>query len=359
MPSHNPQLTKLFRDALELCEVTPDESVIVVSQSESRQSYVSGFLNAAESLGCHAESLYLPGFKQPMFPYGGAPSDVFQLDKHIKNDPAIQGAIKGADFIVDTTAEGLVHTEAREIALDNGARILTCWEPPAVLERMFPRDSLRERVEQGVELLEDRTEMRITSEAGTDIVVELGASPPVTEQYGFTDEPGRWDHLVSGFVACYPIDDSPNGTIVMDTGDVLLPQNRYIDHPIEFTVEDGFITEISGEGADTRLIKNYLSMWDSEDPYATSHFGWGLDENAVWETMAFYNKRGMEIRGMDNRSKLGSFMWSTGPNRYVGRDTRAHLDMTMQNCTIELDGEVIIDTGEVRKPELQPQHTDD
>ena len=100
-------------------------------------------------------------------------------------------------------------------------------------------------------------------------------------------------------------------------------------------------------GADTELIKGYLEEWNTEEAYATSHFGWGLHENAIWESLAFYEKRAVDIRGMDQRSKLGGFLWSTGPNRFANRDTRAHLDLAMRNCTFELDGETIIEAGEV------------
>lgn len=354
MGSHLPQLTSLFRNALELCDVTADESVLVVSQAESRDAYVSGYLDAVEALGAHGDSLGLPGFKQPMFPYGGGPSDALNIDNYIQTNRSVQGALENADVVIDTTTEGLIHTKARELVLDNDARMLTCWEPPAVLERMFPREDLRQRVERSEELLESANRMRITSKSGTDVSVEIGRSPPVIGQYGYTDEPGRWDHLVSGFVACYPVDDSPSGRIVLESGDVILPTNRFVERPIEFEIADGFITDMSGDGADKRLLEGYLDRWDDRDAYATSHFGWGLDENAIWETMAFYTKRGMEIKGMDNRSYAGGFMWSTGPNRFVGRDIRAHLDFVVRGCTIRLDGTVVVEDGELAEPTLQP-----
>lgn len=349
-----PQLTGLFRDVLELCDVTPDESVLVVSQPESRDGYEHGMLTAAESLDASVNSLTLPGFKQPMFPYGGSPGGGLDLDNYIQEEPSVKAALKNADMVLDITAEGLVHTKARSLTLDNGARMLSCWAPPAILERMFPRQSLRERVEAGEKMLENTTEMRITSEAGTDVRIQLASDPPTVAQYGYTDEPGRWDNFASGFVATYPESESPEGTIVLDTGDVILPMNRYIDQPVKMVVEDGFVTDIQGASADAELLRSYLSRWDSRDPYGTSHFGFGLDETAVWESIAFFNGTGIDIRGMDNRSYLGSFMWSTGPNRFAGRDTRAHLDFPMRNCSIYLDDDLVIDTGDVVDERLHP-----
>lgn len=352
----SPQLTELFRKELELCDVTPDESILVVTQSESRAVSVNGFLTAAEAIGGHATKLELPGLKHPMFPYGGSPDmmPMLDLDEYISGDPAAQGALKGADFVVDLTAEGLIHTKARSLTLENGARMISCWEPPTILEQMFPRESLRERVETAEELVVAADTMRVTSPAGTDVSVAVGEDPPTVAQYGYTDEPGRWDHFVSGFIAFYPVDGSQEGTIVLAPGDLILPLRRYVDREIEIVVEDGFITEINGGGADAAMIRHYLEVWDDPDAYATSHFGFGLDETAGWENLAAYGTTGLDNRGTNNRSYLGNFMWSTGPNRFVGRDTRAHLDFPMLNCSVYLDDHQVVDEGEIVEPALQP-----
>ena len=64
---------------------------------------------------------------------------------------------------------------------------------------MFPTEGLRKRVEAGEKMLKAAREMRITSAAGTDIRYKLGQYPVIT-QYGFTDQPGRWDNLPGGFL---------------------------------------------------------------------------------------------------------------------------------------------------------------
>jgi len=354
MPSNIPQLTGLFREAMEMSELSADESVLVVSQSESRTSYVQSFMNASESIGAHAESLQLPGFDQPLFPYGGATGNALNTDEYIQSSETTKAAFAAADIIIDLTAAGLIHTKARDFALENDARMLTVWEPPAIIERLFPTEQIRERAEESKRLMQEASEMRVTTEAGTNVTVEFESTSPVLDQYGYTDEPGSWDHLGSALMAAYPVDSSPNGRIVMDVGDVLLPMNRYVDRPIEFHIEDGYITDINGEGADAELVRGYLDHWGTDDAYATSHFGWGLHENAVWESLSFYNQRGLNIRGVEQRSALGGFLWSTGPNRFAGRYTRAHLDLAMRDCTFELDGETIIEHGDVVDDRLLP-----
>ena len=43
----------------------------------------------------------------------------------------------------------------------------------------------------------------------------------------------------------------------------------------------------------------------------------------------------------------GNFLFSTGPNTQGGgtRDTKGHYDVPMRDCTVILDGDVIIDQG--------------
>ena len=88
-------------------------------------------------------------------------------------------------------------------------------------------------------------------------------------------------------MACYPSEVSVNGRIVLDVGEILLPLNRYIGSPIDITIEEGFITNIQGQGLDALLFKQYFESYNDKAVYGTSHFGWGLDETALWEALSF------------------------------------------------------------------------
>ena len=39
------------------------------------------------------------------------------------------------------------------------------------------------------------------------------------------------------------------------------------------------------------------------------------------------------------------FLWSTGANQDAGRFTQGHFDLPMRNCTIALDGRVVVKDG--------------
>lgn len=345
-----PELTAIFEQILELCEVDEDEFVVIAHQSQSRSGYREALLTAINAAGATGLSVELPGLDHSIFPYGGG--SVVDVDSAIEAEPRILDAFRNADLVLDITAQGLVHSRARSIILDNGARMLTINEPPSVLERLVPTEALRERVETATGLLADADQMHISSTAGTDITVAIGDSPPLVDQYGYTTESGRWDGFPAGFAACYPIDDSPSGSIVLDVSDALLPMNRYVEEPVEIEIEGGRITSLERDSYASNLLIDYLEMWDEPGAYETSHFGFGLNQDALWEALEFGEGEG--LMGQDIRGYAGNFMWSTGPNRFVGRDVRAHIDFVMRNCTIELDDTRIVDTGELVHPDLVP-----
>lgn len=55
------------------------------------------------------------------------------------------------------------------------------------------------------------------------------------------------------------------------------------------------------------------------------------------------------------RTFPGNFLFSTGPNTQGGgkRSTRGHLDIPMRDCSLALDGELVIDAGKLVDPAMQ------
>jgi 2,5-dihydroxypyridine 5,6-dioxygenase len=119
--------------------------------------------------------------------------------------------------------------------------------------------------------------------------------------------------------------------------------------PIYLTVEDGHVVEIDG-GLDAALMKEWLEegveFKGDRDPFALSHLGWGLNPQARWDSIALYGGVSERNRAA-SRCFPGNFLFSTGPNTQGGgnRTTRGHYDVPMRNCTIELDGKVVVKEG--------------
>lgn len=328
----------LFRQELLLCGVVAGQTVAIVAPVGAFQERAEGFVLAAESLGARAFVLSLPGQTSEWLG-GVSKTGRTPLAEHAE----LVELLKGADLVIDLVMM-LFSSEQLELQAV-GVRILTCAEPLPVLQRLFPTLELRELVEAAGERLARASVLRVTSENGTDVTYRIGNYPVLTE-YGYTDQPGRWDMWPSGFVATHADDDGVEGTIVLAPGDVLLvPTLHYVREPITLRIEDGYVLEIEGDGLDALFLRDALPPQEEDpDAYAVSHIGWGLNSKAEW---SWFGIPGMF--GMNQRSFAGCVMASTGPNTELGgtRDTPYHIDIPMRDCSLELDGEVIVRAGEV------------
>lgn len=198
-------LNALCLQQLTLSKVQEPETVAVLTRGSERTDLVDAFLWAAQQLGASAFHLRLPPSQST--------SGAWEVgDSGLSRNPRAVEALKGVDMVIDL-AFLLFSKEQFEIQ-GAGTRILTTLEIPEVLGRLMPTPELRERVEFGVETLQAAQSLRVTSPAGTDVTYRLGAYPTLGE-YGYTDEPGRWDYWPAAFVFTGAADDGVDGTIVL------------------------------------------------------------------------------------------------------------------------------------------------
>ena len=337
----NPDNVSLFKQELELCKVGPGVSLAVLSEDDFRAEHAVTFLAAAEELGANAFQVNIKK----------RPGSFFGPGNSLKGNTAAIKALGGADIVIDLV--GLLWSEEQTEITDAGARMLLVIEPIEVLRRMLPTPDDRRRVEAGGQLLGRAKEMRITSPAGTDVTYRLGGYN-VVKQFGYTDEPGRWDAWPGAFLYTAGTDDGVNGTVMINTGDMLLPIMRYVSEPIKLTIKDGSVQTIEGDGLDAELMRGFMSGFDDPRAYAISHIGWGLDHRAKWEFMGT-SEIGHMIGGQDGRSFYGNVLFSTGPNTEVGgtNDTLCHLDIPLKGCSLYLDNQVIVENGKIIPEEMR------
>jgi 2,5-dihydroxypyridine 5,6-dioxygenase len=338
-------LIALFRRELELCKVMPGEVMAVLSGPGTNSDYSAAFVAAGQQLGAEVFRLDVP---KPLQSAGSAPTTAqgalwgrTPLTGH-RSGVAV---LKQASILVDLV--GLLHSPEQVEIQKSGTRVLMVVEPPEVLQRMLGRESARKRVEAGGRALAGASALRITSPAGTDLTYQLGqySRTPIL-QYGYTDQPGRWDHFPGSFVYTWPNEEQSEGMIVLTQGDIIFPFKDYVRSDIRITVRKGRITSIEG-GFDAQHLSHFMASWKDEDAYAMAHIGWGLDEMALWNAISLFNKE--SCIGQDGRSFYGNVLWSTGPNTDVGgkRNTPAHLDIAMRGASLYLDGLPMVEAGEV------------
>lgn len=333
----------LFARELQLCAVKPGEAVVVLTADDEWREHAQVFMAAATRLGAKAFNLNVRR---------GELNAVGVQGRHplVGNELAMR-TLKSASLVIDMV--GLLFSREQAEIQAAGVRILRVMEPFHVLRQMFPTEDLRRRVEHAKRLLEGACELRFTSEAGTDITYHLGQYPVISE-YGYTDEPGRWDHFPSGFSFTQGDDGAIDGTVVLQPGDILCAFKQYVQTPVTFRVEKGIVVDIAGDGMEADLIRSYIESFDDPRGYAISHIGWGLNEKARWYQFSVTRRLPAE-HVMNALSFYGNVLFSLGPNLEVGgsNDTACHLDLPMRRCSLWLDDTQILRDGDVVHPEMR------
>jgi 2,5-dihydroxypyridine 5,6-dioxygenase len=341
MPVSDHDLIQAWKQVLTLSKVEPGQIVTVLTSAATHPQTMNCAILAAASLGMTVNRLDL-------LPVNGEKALSRDSLAYLGTTPltgnhAAIAALKASDLVLDLMTL-LFSPEQHEI-LSSGTKILLAVEPPEVLVRMVPTLDDRSRVKAAAERLSKAKEMHVTSAAGTDVRFQLGQFPTIAE-YGFVDEPGRWDHWPSGFPLTWANEGEAEGTIVLERGDILLPMKSFVQDRVHIKIEKGFVTSITG-GLDAEILSDYMASYNDPDAYAMSHIGWGLQPRARWFTLGLYDREA--TIGMDARAYEGNFLFSFGPNNEVGgsRTTACHIDIPARHCTIALDGEEVVRAGRV------------
>lgn len=239
MPVSDHQLTQAWDEVLRLSKVQPGQSVTILTGAATHPQTLRAAMMAAQAAGAVVSRVDLP----PVNAHRSLSRDplAYLGETPLTGNPAAIAALKASDLVIDLMT--LLFSAEQIDILESGTKILLAVEPPEVLVRTVPTEADRTRVLAASAKLRQARQMRVVSDAGTDVTFDLGEFPTISE-YGFVDEPGRWDHWPSGFLFTFANEGGSRGTIVVDTGDILLPQKSYTTGPIRMTVEKGYVTAI-------------------------------------------------------------------------------------------------------------------
>ena len=331
-----------YAEQFRACNLQPGEVAVLLHEAASSPRIVETARLALEMLGAAVADVRMPTPPNP----GPLPIRSTGASQALAGHRSAIAACATADFVVDCTAEGLLHAPELGDILSGGARVLMISaEHPENAER-WPHDpSFAERVDHGVDLITAASEMTITSQTGTDLHVNLDGAFRAGS-YGWCTEPGSIAHWPGGLVLAFPAANTVNGTVVLATGDINLTFKEYIREPITLRLENDYVVGVDGVGHDAELMRSYLAAFDEPEAYAISHIGWGMNTAARWEALSMWDKSA--LNGTELRAFAGNVVFSTGANEVAGRFCRGHFDLPMRNCTVSLDGDVVVDKGELR-----------
>ena len=236
MPVSDHALIHAWNQVLTLSKLEAGQGVTILTSAATHPQTLRCATIAAQGLGAIVNRLDLPPVngelalsRDPLAYLGTTP---------LTGNRAAIAALKESDLVLDLMTL-LFSPEQHEI-LASGTKILLAVEPPEILVRLVPTEADRERVKAATARMARAREMHITSAAGTDLRCALGEFPAIAE-YGYCDEPGRWDHWPSGFALTWANERQSQGRIVLDKGDILLPQKRYLTEPVTLTVRGGLL----------------------------------------------------------------------------------------------------------------------
>ena len=333
------KLAMLFKRELERSAVKSGETIACLTDLSSRREYIQAAFAAADEIGADIYELCVNAL--PSWTKVGV-ATIGQCKGTLE-------AMKAADIVLPMHVP--LFTGWLKECMNAGTRFLMVIDGPEDLEQLASPEGLKEAMKYAERRYQGTKEIRVTSEAGTDLTYVRGEFPVMT-QWGYADEPGHFDHWGGGHIHTFPDEGSANGTVVFQPGDiVILPYCRYVQDEVRLEIRDGFITRVEG-ALDAKLMRDWLDDCktddDDRDPYAVSHLGWGMNPQAAWHQLG--------INGDDperNRAAMrvfpGNFLFSTGPNTQGGgkRATKGHYDVPMRDCSVMLDNELIIDTGRI------------
>lgn len=300
----------------ELATVTADEEVLVISDPE-KVSVGRAITNAARSVGANTTLSIMP-----------------RLDAHGNEPPGpVAAAMKEADVAFTATTHAITHTQSRLAASDAGTRVVVLR---GVTEDMLIEGGMNtdyealKRVTGAVrDVLDAATEAHVTSPAGTDIQLNLDGSSAFSldgyfHEYGFSALPG-------GESPTCPQKSGTDGTIVIDYS---MDNIGQVDEPIELTLEDGTVTNITGGSGAQQLQGIVTEAGENAGNLAEFAIGTNPDARLIGNLAEDKKKRGTVHFAIGDDTSLGGTLQSD-----------IHLDGLVTHPTVELDGDVVLDDG--------------
>lgn len=323
------QFAEIFDTAktvMEYCQVDSTETAIVFNHTGKNRVIVDAFYTAASTTDAEVLAVTTTTPRRSLI------------------DPpeaAVEAMIK-ADIVFDCSdnTSKWLYTEATNLVLDSGTRMLQVTGTEDSLIDRPPAEFIRRREEASRDLLEGCSEFRITSQHGTDFVLQRG-DRPIHTQGGFVDRPGDWDSLGTYLAAFAPPENCADGSLALHGTMHLPPSTDFVtEEPINLTVESGVITDIEEDHEQARLLADWLRSWHDQHSYVIAHTGFGFDHRAsvhpfdpsAWESIA----AGVNV----------AFGGNNIPQLNGETACASHFDAVLLDASAEVDGQRIIDEGE-------------
>ncbi len=299
--------------------VKPEENVVIACDTNK--------MRLAEALAAAAYAV------------GGLPTIVAftPTGAHGAQPPkSVAGAASRSDVLFMPTSWSMTHTDARIEAIKNGSRVCTMCEVTedclcigGITANFEENDLLGRRIGA---VMEQGTEIRMTSTAGTDLSARI-KDRPVQYETGLFREPGRFAALPNSELNISPVEGTTEGVIVADVR--VMGYGVVKREPVTLEVKGGRVVRITGgEAAD--YLKETLAGFHDQRVYNLAEFAVGL--NPASRTYA---------TNLEDLGRLGFGHHGIGSNYAIGGyvDAPCHIDVIYAGASLEVNGRLILDKG--------------
>lgn len=209
--------------------------------------------------------------------------------------------------------------------------------PPLMMQGMRVDYQLIYEVTMRVhEIVRNAAEIRVTNPKGTDLKANFDPSFHWIPCHGLYHEPGQWGNLPEGETFTSPRD--ANGVLVADElGDYFSERYGILNSPVKFVVEEGRVIDVGCEDKDLQEdVRSYIFGAENADRVGEFAIGTNIAlKGLVGNLLQDEKFPGVHVAFGDPYGKQTGADWKSDH----------HVDVIPTQCTIDVDGERIMENG--------------
>ncbi|MDR7544184.1 MAG: hypothetical protein QN120_08065 [Armatimonadota bacterium] len=269
----------------------------------------------------------------------------FMTPRHVDGDepPAVvAAALMAADVALLPVSYSISHSTAVRNALQSGTRVLSL---PAVTPIQLVRggaeadfEAAAPTVRRVAERLTAASSAHLTTPAGTDCTFDLRGRSGNAHDC-ILDRPGKFSAFPNIEANIAPVDGTAEGVLVFDGSIPNLRLGGTLRSPVTCTVKRGAIVQIEG-GWEAAMIRKVWAALGDAAVYNVAQLAIGLNPAIPILTGVWAQDHGA----------FGTVHIGIGTSANLGGTTKAaaHFDGMMSRPTLMLDGQVLLEDGELR-----------
>jgi hypothetical protein len=253
--------------------------------------------------------------------------------------PILSQAILASKLILEFCG-GIVRAPATIEARAKGTRLLSThlqgiedYAMRALVDVDF--DKMLQNANLMAKLWEETKHCHTTSPQGTDFTCELAPRKSIVGDGALTED-GEVDFFPGAQVSIAPVEETINGTLVIDASDSV---QGVVRNPYAFKLVNGVITSIEG-GEEADAMRNWLESKNDPTIYHLCHYSVGLNPAAGISGNMIEDERKVGALDCGFGYQDPKFGGTVGLSPY-------HMDIMLAAPTITLDGKEMCSGGKL------------